>query len=240
MSGEKTFAWKWANVFFAVCFSLIAIDTFILVYAQLKCDFSYAYVFNHISTSMETIYRVSALWAGQEGSFLLWALINTGTGCLFLRDLIIIGKKNKTALFGFLLINAVIILMTFLSGPFRVLVGFPSEGLGLNPALKDIWMVVHPPLIFISYSAMAVLFCLSLIDFTQDDKQQLFYIRKWILISWLFLGMGILSGSIWAYRSLGWGGYWAWDPIENAALVPWLLLTALVHCQRLSIYRMNN
>jgi cytochrome c-type biogenesis protein CcmF len=116
--------------------------------------------------------------------------------------------------------------MCFFTAPFEKMDGIFTDGTGLNEALKDPWMVMHPPLVFISYSAMAILF-----SCTADGKESGYADRllTWQRISWFFLGLGILSGSIWAYRALGWGGYWAWDPIENAAFVPWLILCGYLH-----------
>ena len=120
--------------------------------------------------------------------------------------------------------------MCFISQPFAKMLVIPLDGLGLNGALKDPWMVVHPPLVFVSYSAMAILFAfsatLSHIKSSDEVKSKILY---WLRVSWFFLGLGILTGSIWAYKALGWGGYWAWDPIENAALVPWLILCGYLH-----------
>lgn len=139
------------------------------------------------------------------------------------------GKGVNQAFGIYALISACILLMCFISNPFAKASIIPADGMGLNEALKDPWMIVHPPLVFISYSAMGVLFSLSATlsgGISQDVTAR---IRFWLRISWLFLGMGILSGSIWAYRALGWGGYWAWDPIENAAFVPWLVICAYLH-----------
>jgi len=119
--------------------------------------------------------------------------------------------------------------MCFIAQPFAKMDVVPSDGLGLNEALKDPWMVIHPPLVFISYSAMAVLFSLSITINKNISTEVNDRVLTWLRISWVFLGIGILSGSIWAYRALGWGGYWAWDPIENMALVPWLLLCGYLH-----------
>jgi cytochrome c-type biogenesis protein CcmF len=121
--------------------------------------------------------------------------------------------------------------MCFIIDPFEKASLIPADGLGLNEALKDSWMIVHPPLVFISYSAMAFLFSLSATLSENISKDVTDRILLWLRISWLFLGAGILSGSIWAYRALGWGGYWAWDPIENAAFVPWLVICAYLHAR---------
>jgi cytochrome c-type biogenesis protein CcmF len=123
----------------------------------------------------------------------------------------------------------IILLMCFISRPFSLIYPVPADGLGLNPALCDPWMVVHPPMVFIAYSAMAVLFSQSAALQKNTAAGAVKHIKRWARISWWFLGVGIITGSVWAYRALGWGGFWAWDPIENAALVPWLILAADIH-----------
>lgn len=190
--------------------------------------FEYKYVYSHSSSETELIYKISSLWSGQEGSFLLWALILSIMGFFLLY---MKGKGVKRAFGIYASITSCILLMCFIVDPFAKASLVPVDGLGLNKALKDPWMIVHPPLVFISYSAMALLFSLSATltqKISKDDTDRIF---SWLRISWLFLGAGILSGSIWAYRALGWGGYWAWDPIENAAFVPWLLICAYLHAR---------
>ena len=226
---------KWVNIFSLVSAVLITFDMILLVYYQVTHDFHYAYVYEHTSTDLAPAYLVSALWAGQEGSFLLWAVINSWIGFVFLRELDKKGFKNISAFIGISAINMSIMVMAILSRPFKTMNYFPTEGLGLNTALQDPWMVVHPPLVFIGYSSMAVLFSIGLcIEPGIKDSCEKLMLRKWALIGWLFLGLGIFTGSIWAYRALGWGGYWAWDPIENAALIPWLLLAGICHEGRLA------
>lgn len=122
--------------------------------------------------------------------------------------------------------------MCSISAPFAKMAAVPIDGLGLNAALQDPWMVVHPPLVFISYSVMAVLFSLFITmskNSNPNNIEATCRILFWFRISWSFFEIGILSGSIWAYRDLGWGGYWAWDPIKNAALIPWLVICGYLH-----------
>lgn len=221
---------KWANIFSLASAVLITFDMILLVYYQVIHDFHYAYVYEHTSIDLAPAYLVSALWAGQEGSFLLWAVINSWIGFVFLRELDKRGFKNISAFIGLSVINMSIMVMAILSQPFKTMDYLPTEGLGLSIALQDPWMVVHPLLVFIGYSSMAVLFSIGLcIGPGIKDSCKKLMLRKWALMGWLFLGLGIFTGSIWAYRALGWGGYWAWDPIENAALIPWLLLTGICH-----------
>ena len=213
---KNKFAFFFINTFLYSSIFCITVSTLLLIYYQFTCDFQYAYVFNHISTDLKPIYRISALWAGQEGSFLLWAMIAMWI------NLLVRGEHKSYIVYT--TISTIILILAFSSAPFSLMNYIPTEGNGLNKALQDTWMIVHPPLVFIGYSAMGVLFSQS---FSKIN-------RKWVIASLLFLGAGIFSGSLWAYRALGWGGYWAWDPIENAALVPFLILIAMVHKKKIS------
>ncbi|MGH4118751.1 cytochrome c biogenesis protein CcsA [Clostridium sp.] len=213
---KKKFASFWVNLFLFSSIFCITASMLLLIYYQFTFNFQYAYVFNHISKSLKPIYRISALWAGQEGSFLLWAMIAMWI------NLLARGERKSYVIYT--LISTIILILALSSAPFSLMNYIPTEGNGLNIALQDPWMVIHPPLVFIGYSAMGVLFSQS---FRKIN-------RKWVIASLLFLGAGIFSGSLWAYRALGWGGYWAWDPIENAALVPFLILTAIVHKKKIS------
>jgi cytochrome c-type biogenesis protein CcmF len=221
---------KLVGIVMFISLSCITVDTLLLVYYQLQHNYHYSYVYQHTSSRLPALYLVSALWSGQEGSFLLWSAVGSLIGYKFWMEFKKANVKDSLAFSIYTFINTGIIIMTILSKPFKELDYFPLDGTGLNAALQNPWMVIHPPLVFIGYSSMAVIFALCVSakgGFIK--KHQSFSIKKWTLISWLFLSAGILTGSLWAYVALGWGGYWAWDPIENAALVPWLLLAALVH-----------
>ncbi|MGB4438272.1 MAG: cytochrome c biogenesis protein CcsA [Sedimentibacter sp.] len=227
---KKPFAPKLTNILLLTSVIFITIDMLLLIYYQVYHDFRFMYVYEHTSLDLAPSYLVSALWAGQEGSFLLWAVINSWIGFALWRALNKHNFENKLVFICFAVINICIIMMALLSQPFKIMTYVPAEGLGLNLALQDPWMAVHPPLVFIGYSSMAVLFSLGLGTNPRIEKcWEMTILRKWALKGWLFLGMGIFTGSLWAYRALGWGGYWAWDPIENAALIPWLLLTGIAH-----------
>jgi len=194
---------------------------------QVTGRFEYQYVYSHTSVDTGFIYKISALWSGQEGSFLLWALILSVMGVCLLRRK---GERERRVFGIYTAVCFCVFLMCFISQPFKTLTIIPTDGLGLNDALKDPWMTVHPPLVFISYSAMAVIFSLSAALSGKPDGEDLSKrILTWLRTSCFFLGAGIFTGSVWAYRALGWGGYWAWDPIENAALVPWLVLCGYLH-----------
>jgi cytochrome c-type biogenesis protein CcmF len=209
---------------------LVMAATALMIYYLITVNCEYSYVYSHTSRDTLPAYRITALWSGQEGSFLLWGLIMFITGIVLLGDN---AKGFGRSLGIFSAVCFVLLLLCIISQPFARLSTPPADGLGLNPALLDPYMTIHPPLVFIAYSAMAVLF--SLVGGPREDRvAAATKTRRWVRISWFFLGVGILSGSVWAYRALGWGGYWAWDPIENAALVPWLILTGYLHRSDLS------
>lgn len=205
---------------------MIVLSVALMISYQVSSNFEYQYIYSHTSLNTDLIYKISSLWSGQEGSFLLWALL------LGIMGFFILLWKGVWVHKSFGIYSAIsfcIFMMCYIIKPFAKMESIPLDGLGLNEALKDPWMIIHPPLVFISYSAMAILFSLSAALKEDTDSSIIMLIRTWQRISLFFLGIGILSGSIWAYRALGWGGYWAWDPIENAALVPWLILCGLLH-----------
>ena len=188
--------------------------------------FDYSYVFNHTDRSLSIIYRISALWSGQEGSFLLWAAVLALMGFPVLKAK---GEKSGKVFGVYASISFCIFMMCLVSQPFSKLPATPVNGLGMATALQDPWMTVHPPLVFVAYSALGILAALTIGISKVKDTDTIRKIQKWTRISWVFLGLGIFTGSIWAYHALGWGGYWSWDPIENAALVPWLILCGYLH-----------
>ena len=204
---------------------LVLIAAGLLVFYLYSGRFEYAYVYNHTSLGLSPVYRVSSLWSGQEGSFLLWAAVLAGTGFFLLKN-----AKKGTRVFGtYAALCFCVLLMCCLSRPFATLDYVPADGLGLAQALQDPWMVVHPPLVFVAYSMMAVLFAKGTAFAKDANACVAERVNVWCRMSWAFLGLGILTGSVWAYHALGWGGFWAWDPVENAALVPWLILGGLLH-----------
>jgi cytochrome c-type biogenesis protein CcmF len=207
----------------AVC---IFVDIGLMVAYIVEGKFNFNYVYNHTDKGLAILYKVSALWSGQEGSFLLWAAT-----LAFMGFFILWGKWNGSHhMFGiFSFISLCIFVMCFISQPFAQSGAAPGDGAGMAEVLQDPWMVAHPPLVFIAYSIMAVLAAHSVALSREPEPLMVNRILNWVRISWVFLGLGIFTGSVWAYRALGWGGYWAWDPIENAALVPWLMMCGYLH-----------
>jgi cytochrome c-type biogenesis protein CcmF len=203
----------------------------VLAVALLRHDFGFTYVANHTSSRLPWYYCLSAFWGGQEGSLLLWLLVLTGfsAAAVFLQrrahDLIawvvpILGLTG--AFFAFLLVAV--------TSPFATQAA-PVEGLGLNPSLQNPYMVAHPPALYLGYVGLAIPFAFAMgaLLSGRTDERWIIVTRRWTLMAWAFLGIGQLLGSHWAYEEVGWGGYFAWDPVENAALMPWLAATAFLH-----------
>ena len=189
-------------------------------------DFSVEYVAAYSSTTLPTIYKVSAFWTGQQGSFLLWLLIHAIIGA------VLTFRRTQAAALGiYFLVQSILVLLVLAKTPFAEHPAQVLEGVGLNPLLQDFWMAIHPPIIFVGYALLAVPFALSLGSLLTEAASQrwLEEARKWTLAAWSFLGAGIFIGGYWAYKVLGWGGYWGWDPVENSSLVPWILAAVLLH-----------
>ena len=227
-------AWRSVSTALAAAqFWCIALGFAALVHAFLGNDFSVAYVAGNSSTALPWHYRMSAAWGGHEGSFLLWTLVLAGwtwaasIGTRGLPDalrgrlLSVLGLLN----FGFLLF----LLAT--SSPFERLVGAPPDGADLNPLLQDHGLLVHPPMLYVGYVGFAVPFAFAVagLQCGRLDAAWARWTRRWANVAWAFLTVGIALGSWWAYYELGWGGWWFWDPVENASFMPWLAGTALVH-----------
>lgn len=201
-----------------------AVFLFVII---LNDDFSYTYVISYSSTSLPLLYKLSAFWAGQQGSFLLWLVIHAVVGILIARE----GRMTATGRTIYHALTAMLVLLVLFKSPFAPAEVVAMDGHGMNPLLQDPWMAVHPPIIFVGYALLAVPFVYSIESMIKVpmDGGFLAPMRRWTLIAWAFLGAGIFIGGYWAYKVLGWGGYWGWDPVENSSLVPWLLSCVLLH-----------
>ena len=215
------------------CFLLTSLGAGVLIHAFVTSDFSVQYVAQHSNTVLPLFYKVTALWGGHEGSLYLWAWILT------LYTLIVAwhGRRRYPqhlpvilAVQGWLTVGFFGLIL-FLSNPFERLIPPPMDGHDLNPLLQDPGMVIHPPMLYLGYVGFSVPFAFAMTALLTHWRSELWsgLIRRWTLIAWGFLTTGIMLGGWWAYYELGWGGYWAWDPVENASFMPWLLATALVH-----------
>ncbi len=204
-----------------------------LMTALVNSDFHNAYVASYTERALPIGYKIAAFWAGQEGSLLLWALLLAGMSAV---AAIGFRKRARTEQAAMLAVLAVVCgffaaLMLFAANPFVQLPVQAVDGHGLNPLLQDPYMIAHPPLLFVGYAGYTVPWAMMLAALIagRSDNQWIGATRRWLMFSWLFLTVGIVLGAKWAYIELGWGGYWAWDPVENASLLPWLTGTALLH-----------
>ena len=216
---------------YQVIFSILSFLT--LLAAFINSDFSLINVFENSHVDKPLFYKIAGTWGSHEGSLLLWTNILIVFSFLFL-----IYNKNSNKIFrlytlifqNFLIIGFLIFLLLN-SNPFSKIYPIPLEGLGLNPILQDPALVIHPPLLYIGFVGSSIYFSAAMASLMSDYKGKAFAlsIKPWILISWCFQTLGIIAGSIWAYYELGWGGFWFWDPVENASLMPWFVITALMH-----------
>jgi cytochrome c-type biogenesis protein CcmF len=205
-----------------------------LILSFVNSDFSNQTVFNHSHTTKPLFYKISGTWGNHEGSLLLWLLVLTLFIFIFLLKSKEQTKKYRilTLLFQQVIIIGFFIFVIKTSNPFNYIFPTPNEGLGLNPILQDPALAIHPPILYLGYVGSSIIFSSTLAATTLNyiSKEWAKHIKQWILVSWIFLTLGILLGSIWAYYELGWGGFWFWDPVENVSLMPWLALTTLLHC----------
>lgn len=215
-------------------FGLLVVASVGLVTAFLNDQFQYKYVANYSNRALDTYYKISGLWAGQTGSLLFWAVL-----LAFFAALTVFLNRNQNrelmpsvvgVLQGILAFFLVVLLFANVN-PFEQLGFLPADGQGLNPQLQSYWMTIHPPVLYLGFTAFAVPFAFAMAALLtgRTDSRWIRVTRRWILLSWFFLAIGIIFGMRWAYEELGWGGYWFWDPVENASLLPWLAATAFLH-----------
>ncbi len=215
-------------------FFFVVISFFGLIVSFINSDFSNETVFNHSHTTKPLFYKISGTWGNHEGSLLLWLLVLTLFISIFLLKSNQQPKKYRifTLLFQQIIIVGFFIFLIKTSSPFNYIFPTPNEGLGLNPILQDPALAIHPPVLYLGYVGSSIIFSSALAAMVTSyvSKEWAKHIKKWVLASWVFLTLGILLGSIWAYYELGWGGFWFWDPVENVSLMPWFALTTLLHC----------
>lgn len=215
-------------------FTFLLISFMCLAYAFANDDFSVQYVANHSNSQLPIQFKLSAIWGGHEGSLLLWAFILSGwtlAVSLFSRGLPLDMLARVLGVMG-IIATGFISFLLWTSSPFlRYLPRFPADGADLNPLLQDFGLIVHPPMLYMGYVGFSVAFAFAIAALLSGrlDAAWARWSRPWTNIAWAFLGAGITLGSWWAYYELGWGGWWFWDPVENASLMPWLVGTALIH-----------
>src|SRR6266540_5261607 len=209
-----------------------AVASVVLLAALLRHDFSFTYVADHTSTRLPTAYTVSAFWGGQEGSLLLWLLVL----CAYGAAAVLLNRRRAPDIVAWSVpvLGGVATFFAFLlvavASPFATQAA-PAEGAGLNPSLQNPYMLAHPPLLYLGYVGLTVPFAFGIgaLLARRTDERWIVATRRWTLLAWTALGIGQLLGAHWAYVEVGWGGYYAWDPVENAALMPWLAATAFLH-----------
>jgi cytochrome c-type biogenesis protein CcmF len=220
-----------ASTLFVVIASLGLLDLIV------THDYSAGYVYSYSDNSLSLHFLISSFYAGQEGSFLFWAL------CSGIIAILLCRYTNKRGIESpvmavFMTVEAFLILLVVVRSPFRTVwemfpgapPSAPPDGRGLNPLLQNFWMVIHPPVLFIGFAAMAVPFSMAAAGLWKKASSMLpDHAFPWVLASVAILGLGIMLGAYWAYGVLGWGGYWGWDPVENSSLVPWLTGVGLLH-----------
>jgi cytochrome c-type biogenesis protein CcmF len=231
-SGRGEFLRSSENSTFAVA-GLLSIALLALLIAFLTNDFQVSYVANHSNRTLPVTYKISALWGGQEGSLLLWGWLLA----IFSAVVSIQNRHQNRTLMPYVITALMsvelffLILMTFVTSPFTRLDYVPADGRGLNALLQNPGMLFHPPTLFLGYVGFTVPFAFAIAALITGQLGDIWIrsTRRWTIFSWFFLVVGILLGAQWAYVELGWGGYWAWDPVENASLMPWLTGTAFLH-----------
>ena len=214
--------------------SIMVIISFLtLIYAFVISDFSNETVYNNSHTTKPLFYKISGTWGNHEGSLLLWLLVLTIFLFIFTVESKNLSQRYRTLTLFFqqIIIFGFLLFILFTSNPFSNLFPIPNEGTGLNPILQDPALAIHPPILYLGYVGTSIIFSSALAAIISGSINKFWasHIKKWVLVSWVFLSIGILLGSIWAYYELGWGGFWFWDPVENVSLMPWLCLTALLH-----------
>ncbi|MEK9561969.1 MAG: heme lyase CcmF/NrfE family subunit [Deltaproteobacteria bacterium] len=216
-----------------ISFFLIAVASGVLIHALVVSDFSIFYVWRNSSVDMPMFFKVTAFWGGLEGSLLFWILVQSFFAMVVAfryqysnREIIPYVIATLNGILCFLLV-----LLLGWSNPLDLQATIPAEGRGLNPLLQHIAMVVHPPALYLGFIGFSVPFAFAIAGMIRGklDNEWVLTTRRWTLVSWYFLSMGLILGGQWAYEELGWGGFWAWDPVENAAFMPWLTGTAFLH-----------
>src|SRR5258706_1982208 len=213
---------------------LVLLGVLLLAYAFLTHDFRIRYVSHYSDRTMSTPYLLTSLWGGQDGSLLWWSLllsVYTAVAVAWLK-----GRYRELQPYVIATLMVIIaffsILMLFSANPFETnIAGARPDGEGLNPLLQNYWMIIHPPSLYSGFVGCSIPFAFAIAALVSGrlDNEWIVAVRKWMLFAWVFLSIGNALGMIWAYEELGWGGYWAWDPVENAACLPWFTASAYVH-----------
>lgn len=224
---------KYGNIFLLAQAGLITVASTILVYALAVSNFKMEYVAQYTDRSLPMLYKLTALWAGQAGSLLFWGWLITIFAAIEMYRIRNLNSSYKSVILFTMVITSsfFLLLTTFVTNPFAELPFTRADGLGMNPLLQNPGMIYHPPTLYLGFVGITLPLGHALASMVVKDMSNYWVksTRSWAIISWVFLTIGIVLGGQWAYVELGWGGYWAWDPVENASLLPWITLTAFVH-----------
>ena len=232
----KKFLLQTSKILYLSTSALIFISVILLLVYLLNNDFRFLYVHDNSSSDLPFYYLISAFWAGKEGSFLLWLFLLNIFGII-----VLFSDENSEIVMSVILLTQVfMIIILLVENPFIYIWDkypqnfnpgeFPRDGAGLNPLLKDPWMIIHPPVLFLGYASATIPFGYAIAALVKNEyKDWIARSYKWVISSMVTLGVGIFLGGYWAYKVLGWGGYWGWDPVENSSLIPWLVVLALMH-----------
>ena len=228
-AGGREGAWRPARIAYRVQWAALLGATAFLWYILFTHQFQYQYVASYSSRAMPPRYIYAAFWGGQEGTFVLWALITCTLGLVLMR---LKHALTAPAMFFLNLPLVMLGLVTVMRGPFLLFPGgrIPVDGQGLNPLLQDPWMTIHPPVLFTGFSSLVAPFAIAMAALVKRDYDGwVKVVLPWSVFSLGILATGFIMGGVWAYKVLGWGGYWGWDPVENGSFIPWLSNIALVH-----------
>src|SRR6266576_3521026 len=229
--GRRRLAESAQNALIAA-FAATVVAVVVLLAALVRHDFSFTYVAEHTSRELPLGYSLTAFWGGQEGSLLLWLLVLCGYSVAAVLTARRVGREVLAWVVPTLALVGTFfaLLVVFVASPFTTQIA-PADGAGLNPSLQNPYMAVHPPLLYLGYVGLTVPFAFAIgaLLARRTDERWIVATRRWTLTAWAFLGVGQLLGAHWAYVEIGWGGFYAWDPVENAALMPWLAATAFLH-----------
>lgn len=224
---------KMADWFFIAQAAFATLASLVLIYALATGYFKMEYVAQYTDRALPFIYKISGWWAGQAGSLLFWGWLVTVYGVIEIIRIKQYDVKQRSAVLAVAALTATffLVLTVFVTSPFKELDFFPQDGMGMNPLLQNPGMLYHPPTLFLGYVGFTIVVGHAFAALVSKDTSSFWATdtRKWTIITWIFLTIGIVLGGEWAYVELGWGGYWAWDPVENASLLPWLTSTAFLH-----------
>jgi cytochrome c-type biogenesis protein CcmF len=216
-----------------VVFGLLLTTALAIIAAFVRSEFRYKYVAGYSNRELGLFYKITGLWAGQTGSLVFWALLLSLFGCI-----VVFQNRRRNREFMPYVTGTVLtvlaffmVVVVFASNPFELMGFVPPDGRGLNPQLQNYWMTIHPPTLYLGFTCFTIpfAFAVSALLSGRLDTRWITTTRRWTLLAWFFLTCGIIFGMMWAYVELGWGGYWFWDPVENASLLPWLTGTAFLH-----------